>query len=400
MTPAGRLAGVLAGARAALEERLDRPTVIQWGCWLLAVIVFVVLFANRESTTGYTGIARGRIARLSVTEPARVETVHVEPFQPVQAGDVLVVMSDEVPRARIAAAQAEIARLRAEFAETRGLTEAEVDERLARWEADGRGFDSDKIQIDIELQQARAELESDRALRDGLRQVHEGLERAFRDGHAAQTELAMARAEFEATARRVEENERLVASLEQEQAAIEVRRRAYRRSRPTPLAEESALGHLLQAVAVQEAVIREHAALRDELVIRAPFDGRIVDIQASAGEAALQRPGEGGIRRPGEVVTPGEPIVVVADDRPYEIVAYDGTGQSDLRPDAEIEIVTVGRRQLRAAGRVSAVGATVERLPEQLWRVAGQAEWGRPFVVPVPADLRLDPGQRVLIRLR
>jgi multidrug efflux pump subunit AcrA (membrane-fusion protein) len=396
--PAAR--SLLERARGSVLERIDRSLAIQWGCWIAATIAFAVLFVRHQETSGYWGVARGRVARLSVSEPARVEAIHVQPFQHVREGEVLAVLADDVPVARIAATQAEIARLRAEFAENRGLTEADVEERLARWEAASRAFDDDMTQIGIELQQARAELQYDRALVEGLREQSESLERTFRDGHAAGSEVAMARAEFEATARRVEENERLVARLEDDQAAIEARRKAYRRSRPMPLPEESALGHLSQAVAVQEALAREYEALRDELVIRAPFDGLIVDIQSSAGEAALQRPGEGAIRQPGEVVAPGEPVVVVADGRPSEIVAYDDTGDDELRPGAEVDVLTFGRPQMKAVSRVTAVGATVERLPERLWRVAGQAEWGRPFVIPIPPGFEVDAGERVLVRIR
>jgi hypothetical protein len=44
------------------------------------------------------------------------------------------------------------------------------------------------------------------------------------------------------------------------------------------------------------------------------------------------------------------------------------------------------------------VGPVVEQIPEQLWQYPNVPQWGRPFRVKAPAQMKLIVGERVGIR--
>jgi hypothetical protein len=325
----------------------------------------------------------------------------VEPFQTVARGDVVAMLDDSVLQGQIAAVEAEIERLRAEHGQDRAILEFDADAQRARWEADARAFERDTAQLAIALHEARVDLEYDRALLQGLESNVAHLDRLVERGHAAGSEVGLARAEAVATARRVEEGARLVADLEARQQDAEARELEFRSRPPGPPSRDPADVHLQNAIAVQEGLLRELLAQRELCVVRAPIDGTVLEIQPRAADAPLQRPGEGNMRRPGESVGPGEPIVVIASARPVEVVAWAPEGRDgSLEAGAAVVLTTMGGRRQIVEAEVSAVGASVERVPERLWGQLQIPEWGRPFLVPLPPDLAVAAGDRIHVRLR
>ncbi len=133
--------------------------------------------------------------------------------------------------------------------------------------------------------------------------------------------------------------------------------------------------------------------------LKAPIDGVVIAIPIRANEALLRRPGEKVLRRAGEVVASGEPILAVAQVQPSEIVAYVGEAQlGQLREKMPIELVKNTPPAQIARSEVMFVGPTVEVMPERLWRNPAIPQWGRPIVVKIPEGLKLVPGELVGIR--
>jgi multidrug resistance efflux pump len=377
-----------------------RGMLLQLGVWLAAAALCAGMMWHRSASVGLVGLARGSIAHLSVPFPARVKTVSVELYQSVQRGQVVALLDDEVLQGQIASIEAEIDRLRAEHAENQGLLDSDVQSRIARWDADSRAFDNDAVQLEVALREVRVDLEYDRAMHEGLRANVERLDRLVRRGHAPPSDLELVKAEFGATGQRVIENERLLASLEAKQQAAKARSAEYAEQRPLRPPVADSREHLTAAIAVQQGLLRELEGLRAQCILRAPFDGIVIEIQASAADATHQRAGEGGIRQPGEVVDTGDPVVIIAAARPTEIVAYapDGRG-SRLSSGQDVLVVTMSAPSQIVESKIASIGPTVELLPQRLWQQQIPA-WGRPFVIPIPGDTALTVGDRVNVRIR
>jgi multidrug resistance efflux pump len=377
-----------------------RSILWQWTIWGLALAVCVPLLWLRSSSPKLSGLARGRIAQLSVPFAVRVKAVPVELFQKVQQGDVVALLDDSVLQAQIATIEAEIVRLRAEHAETQGLIDADTRDRLTEWDAEQRAFDNDTVQLVVTLQEAKADLEYDRALLEGLRANAARLEALVQRGHTPSAELELARAEAEATARKVRERELLVANLQAQETAAAARRTAFRDRRPVRPSVAEAQEHLTEAIAVQQGLRQELEAQRAQCVLRAPFDGSVIVTHLRTAEATAQRPGEGILPTPGDVVNAGEPVVTIVADRPTEIVAYATEQQSSgLDSGREVVLTTLGAPQQIASARIATVSSTIEILPERLWRNQ-LPEWGRPFIVPIPPGMRVTTGDRVGVKLQ
>jgi multidrug efflux pump subunit AcrA (membrane-fusion protein) len=197
----------------------------------------------------------------------------------------------------------------------------------------------------------------------------------------------------------VEEGERLVAAMERRLEEAEALRAQYldRPLEEPPL--HAAAAHMAHAVAVQQGLLRELETQRSQCVLRAPFDGRVVEVRRRAGEVALERPGDGELRRAGEVVTAGDPVVAIAAEHPTEVVAYAPEGATAYRPGREVVLIAAGS-DTRAVSRIAAVSPTVERVPERLWPPTGVASWGRPFVVPIPSGFKIGSGDAVTVIVR
>ena len=396
----GWLGRVRAAARSRFWFDWPRESVIQLVVWVLAVVACLAIATWRSGSDGIVGVARGRIAQLSVPWSARVTAINVEPFQPVRRGEVLALLDDSLLRAQITTVRAEIERLRAEHVQDEGLLDADVRSRAADWAADDRAFEADAARLAVEQREVQVELDYDRALLVGLQANVARLDDLLARGHAAPSELELVRAEADATARKIAQNERLLADLERRHREAQGRSESFAARAPLRPSRSTAARHVAEAIAVQEGLLRELEAQREQCILRAPFDGRVVEIQGRAGEMAMRRAGEGTIRRPGEVVGPGEPVVVVAAERPTEVVAYapDGRG-AEVRPGIEVIVMATGSLRQRGSARIAAVSPTIERLPERLWPSPLFPQWGRPFVVPLPEGFLATAGDRVRVHI-
>ncbi len=360
------------------------------------------LFRHRAESFTVSGLAQGRVAPVTAPFAARIHAVPARLFQTVKKGDVVAVLDDTFLRADLADAAANVATLRTEYADTQAAASADLARRLAQWEAENRACLNDVTQLAISLHETKALLEYDRGMVTGLAAAARSAEQMAQGGLAPTYDLLLAKAEYEATARRIAENERLLARLEGEHRAAEQRQQAHLRGRPGAPPDDAALTRLRgEALEGQESVVRQWEAQRDECVLRAPFDGMVVEVPGRAGEVELQRPGEGAIRGPGEFVLAGEPILAIAESRPTEVVAYATDRETArVRPGLEVELATTGQGSQRALAAVIAVSPTVQQLPQRLCVDPRVPQWGRAFLVGIPPKMALNVGDRVTVRKR
>jgi multidrug resistance efflux pump len=156
---------------------------------------------------------------------------------------------------------------------------------------------------------------------------------------------------------------------------------------PARVAAEAAklLTPFRAAIESQQARVRELELAGDHLIVRSPINGVICAI----------------LRRPGENVRAGDPIVTVTDPRGQGIVSY--LRQEDrLRPQpgmaAEVRPRLLPGRTV--ATRVERVGPQFEPIPLHLCRDPKTPEWGLPVFIAVPDGLPVRPGELLDVRLR
>jgi multidrug resistance efflux pump len=366
----------------------------------MSALAIWLLRHHRWQSSSVVGIARGRVYQISATYAGRIRSIPVRLFDRVSKGQVVAVMDDGLLTAQIATISAEMERLKAEYEKGRSILHGDVKDRWSEWAAERRAFTNDVVQLTVSILELNTVLETDRALLKGLELEVQNASKLVKDNAIPAIELDRAKAAQKSLAAKIRENESLLKQSEAERKTAQERREDFTRHEPVLPSREIDLAHLGKAIEVQEGLIQELRVQRAEMVLRAPFDGVVIEIQPRAREAALRRPGDGVLRRPGEVVTPGEPILAITELRPSEIVAYVGEDQLlDLREGALLEIRTRTRPVRTGRSRALAVAPTVERLPERLWMNQVPA-WGRPLLVSIPPGMVLSPGELVWVRPR
>jgi multidrug resistance efflux pump len=204
---------------------------------------------------------------------------------------------------------------------------------------------------------------------------------------------------YNALAKKIEENQYLLTQAELDLQQAQQRRDEFAKHQPVHPSVDSALEVIRKQIAVQEKLIAELSVQREMLRITSPVDGKIVQIQIRANQAAMRRPGEDILRKPREVVLAGDPILVVAETEPTEIVAYIGQEQlAKVKETMVVQLIKNTEPAQIASSQVIRLSPTMELMPQQLWQNPNIAQWGRPILIKIPPGLKLFPGEKIGIR--
>jgi len=356
------------------------PVVI----WVVALVCVVGLFQQRWRSFEIVGMAHGRVSLIAPTTTAVVKVVPVELFGRVSEHETLAVLYDELLQAELSIAAAEIERLQAELNATHNQLSVEADRLETDWVASGRRFSVDAEQLRLNILQTQTVLETDRIMLQDLELDVKISKDLLAKDAVTPYDLQKAQAAYDALAKKIQENEILLDQYQQYLTEAEKRREEFAQRQPAVASLESALEPVRKAITVQEKRIEEIAARRAGLVLRAPFDGIVSQIQARAGQTVLA----------------GAPVVTIAEAQPTEIIAYADENQAGLlRENMEVQLVKTNLpAQIATAAQITHVGPTVEPVPLRLLRNPNIPQWGRPFLVKIPPGLELVPGELVGIR--
>jgi multidrug resistance efflux pump len=297
---------------------------------------------------------------------------------PVEANQVIARLDDRTVLAQLDVARKELTKIRAnlEAAVVQNLLdEADRDLTYLR-EATQLAVEHERVllwllerkiqsQTDrLELQRCDARIEHFKPLHDkggmpNLQWVEENLSRNV-------------------VAKRLDEGLAALHKAEAEEKALQERRDKL----PTRVAAEAAklLAPLQAAIESQQARIRELELAGDQLIVRSPINGVICAI----------------LRRPGENVRAGDPIVTVANPRGQGIVSYlrqDSRLHPRVGMTAEVRLRSPASRAV--ATRVEHVGPQYESIPLHLCRDPKTPEWGLPVFITIPDGLPIRPGELV-----
>jgi hypothetical protein len=335
-------------------------------------------------------------------------------FQPVKKDQTLVVLDtvadneqvDEAKvRAELAAAAAEVEYLSARLIPTQQQLQTEAANLQNNRQDNWRRFEVDVDSAQLRIFDLQATLASDRITLDDLALRVKIGQKLLEENAIAPYEWERIKTQHESVARKIQENERLL-----EQAKVALQQAQQRRDvfaaqkLPVP-SEDAALEAIHKQIQVQEkvmnGVLEQLAAWksRREVKLTSPIDGIVIPIHGQRNDTVLQRPGEEVVRRPGEVVRAGDPILAVAEAEPNEVVAYVNEQQlARLKERMPVELIKTQMPAEPVPSKIRTIGPTIELMPQRLWRNPNVPQWGLPVLVEIPPGLKLVPGEVVGIR--
>jgi multidrug resistance efflux pump len=367
--------------------------------WLATVACVVGLFARRSQRFEVLGIAEGQMHQIAATCPARIRSISVQLFDKVTKGQTLAVVNtvleNERPRAQLQAQLdtilAEVEHLTAQLVPTQDSLFAEKADRESTRISDARRFSADVDNARLEVLRLKAVIETDKISLDDLAVNVKITEDLLVKQAVAPYELQKIKVQHNALAKKIEENERL---LEQANDALKQaiqREGQYAQQQPYHPSVDGALEVIRKAIKVQEKrmseLLIEIEALdaRRTLELKAPYDGVVSQV----------------LHRQSEVVLAGQPVLTITDANVTDIIAYASEEQmSEIQEGMAVELikhVTPIRVQIERS-EVIFVGPSVEQMPVRLWRNPNIPQWGRPFLIKAPTQMKLALGESVGIR--
>jgi hypothetical protein len=381
--------------------------------WLAALACVIGLFSRRSQRFEIVGMARSPVVHVSVNCAARLRSVPVKLFENVTKGQTVAivntVLDNEQPRielqTQLDTILAEIQHLSAQLVPTQEtLLAEESDREISRIER-MRTFDIDIEKARIQILSLKSQIASDQIVLEDLAMEAKIARDLVEQKALAPYEQEKAQIQYDALAKKIEENDKLLEQAKSDLPQAQQRRDEYAKSLPFNPSVDGALEVIRKQIAVQErlmgGVLAQLEALkaRESLEIKAPIDGVIIPIEQQANEALMRRPGEKIIGQPGEVFTAGEPILSIAEARPSEIIAYIGDrllGQ--VEKNMPVELIKDRVPPQIARSQITQIGPTMELMPERMWLYPNTPQWGRPVSIEIPEGLELIPGEMIGIR--
>lgn len=358
--------------------------------WVAASVGVVALFYTRSAQLEMPGIAEADEHTVASTATGWLNSLPVELFQEVKQGETLAIVhiySNPYDQTRIqtdqAAAEGELERLKADL--------LAVEEKLKTDAAQQEFLYSDwyrREALDVEtarvaILQVKTVLEPDQILLKDHELEIKIVKDLLAKGAAEPYELQKLQAQYDALAKKIEENKGHLAQAEDNLKSAELRLQEFAKNKPTPIQQNVMLTPIRKAITMQEKRIAELQFSRDTMVITAPFDAVVSTI----------------LRRPGETVLAGDPILMIAKKKPRDILAFAGPNlASQVHDNMTVRIVKRTYPQRIAESKVLSVGPTIQMIPKQLWQSPTMPEWGRAIRIAYNQDMDLLPNEIVWVR--
>ncbi len=367
-------------SQRAEDFRQRRLPLIVWGT---AASLCVLLLVVRGTRFEYIGLAQALSYEISATTTGKLESVFVDVYDEVEAGDVVARLDDKEVEARLERSQATLGQLAAELEATRTQLASTGAQDRASWSNNLRRFQTDEEQRRLESLELRVAVESGEIERERLALDVDRSGPLLEAGLIGRGEFDSLRLLHDEVTRRNEETRRLLAQTEQEYLAAQARRREFERGLPSIPAQEPLLRPLREAISVESQRLEEIRARRETLVLRSPVAGQVSQVLCRAGQT----------------VVPGEPILTIAEHGVKEIVAY--VAEADrrvVRRQSPVVVSSLARPGRVADSYVVRVGPGLELLPARLWPNTVTPAYGRAVVVATSPALELTPGELIQIK--
>ena len=202
-------------------------------------------------------------------------------------------------------------------------------------------------------------------------------------GLVSQEEADLARLTYEGTRARVEHNGKLLTQMDEEKTRAQQRRQDFERSHAGAGRIQPTLAPLEEAAKVAAGLLEELRVEKESMVLRAPAAGEVSQI----------------LCREGQSVPDGEPVIVITESVPSEILAFlPEAAARRFRPGSVVRVMGRSNPGRIAESVVTRVGASIQAIPLQLWRDPRVPEYGLPVAVAAVPALHLTPGEVVFVQ--
>ena len=360
--------------------------------WSAAVLCVVGLYHRRTARFEVVGLAQPEVRQVAATCSARLISVPFQLFDKVKEGDTVAVLSieldDEAIDAELETIAANMNYLEAASIEIRKNYEAAIFTQESEWWAELRAFTADIVTTQRSIRDANEALENNQAV---LYKMEKGTE-SFRIEHGADfstdislfTRLQTMKTNREKLSEQIERQKEKLVKYQDELKEAEDRKEEYIKYRPKPGTDPNETLHVIflqkEAYEKRKDVLKER---REKLVLTAPCDGYVSQIQSEVGEAVMQ----------------GVEILRIAKEKPRAIIAYANEGiVGQLSIGKRVVVVKGSMPPQKGWSNVTYIGPAVEQLPQRLWQNPNFPQWGRPLLIEIPLDMTLIPGEMVGIK--
>ncbi len=371
-------------SRRTLSSRLRRPPGIIGLLGWFGVVTAIWFLANTEKRNARVrGYVRSPVLELAPVQRGSLASVAVQPLDFVVAGQSLATMACAEEQAALASAQAELARLRAERARAESALPIATTDRLAALRTELRRFLADRDESHLDVLRTEASLAEDVAK---IQRLDLDLARHQQLGSelVSGEQVDALRIQHQVLTTRIE---RQRAMLDQQRRLLEQARQRAEDAAAAPRLDEVTdvvLAPYDHAITAQLARVDGARSTLHEMTLRAPCSGQVAEV----------------LRRQGEVVGPGEPVLTLVTDAQPEIEAYLPEGLARrIEPGTQVT-VSLPDEAVTHLASVVRFGAAVVRLPARAQAGVLLPQWGVPtyFSCPWPRHQIL-PGQELMIGL-
>lgn len=352
-----------------LGSWVDGRRFLLAGTWGLAAVAATVIFLGSPQLGGIPGVSEVVEYRVASEETVRVLDIPVSAGQPVQAGDVLMRLDPSPLIKELTVLQGELAQRQAEL-RVQHLT-------------DERGFQAEMDRMESALSQLRWSMEQEKADMEAANARIQYWSGLVEKGLAPAQMIADLKVNAAASEQRLRALNRERAELEGRIKTNRRRMDAFRSAAPVPSAVESEKANTIPgALADVEALMNQVRARLEKLTLRAPADGIIHKVLA----------------QPGDVTTPGAPLVLLREASAKRVLIYPSASQLELlTPNTRVWVVPRDGSGRKVAGYVHGVESGAVRFPDQLSMSTPSARpWGHELVVALDDETNtVAPGQVV-----
>ncbi len=350
---------------------------LPWVLWAGAAAVSVPMAMSQAGVGSSPAVIQPRIASLAPIRTGhrlRVAKIFVRPGQPVKSGDLLVQMDTTEIDADLAVAQAKLAyvEIMADWHELRLQDERARTSHALASRAERAALDVARIVAEAEHDRSElAQLDANLAVEQQL----------VGDQLASAERLRSMRLARAALGKKVEQYAAAVAGARTSVSGASKRLTEWhqdpRDQAAGAFASSPGRGRAA-AVELQRREIAKLELVRSYHEIRAPFDGRVGEVQAQVGQLSAD---------------PASPMVTLVEEHSSTAIAYLGQLKaSQVRVGDLARLVPRDLSGPALQGRVTALAPSISEIPERFRRVPRLPEYGRNVYIrlDVPANL---PGQ-------
>lgn len=347
--------------------------------WLAAISGVTVLFFHQSERVELQGIAFSYEQTINSVETGYIRSIPVSLYQTVKEGETLAVIKentvarqeyeDAFLKAQRATAEAELEQLKAELQAAEDRFIAEHREHEIDIFSTQRRLAVDLEQARLEILQIRSSLEPDRLSLKDLEVEIEIVKKLVQQNAAEAYELQKAETSYAVLREKVTRSEQLLVQAEADFEATRLRKDEFEHNVPVrPQTVDRELAPIRQAILVQEKRIEELIAQRDIIVLVAPFDGIVNTVNYKAGQTVVR----------------GDSIMTVVKPKPEYIMAW--VPQKEMHRfdvNTKVKVLSQSAPYQGFESQVSHMGASLELMPERLWKVPTTPEWGRSIKIPI-----------------